>query len=342
MYAKNYANYFGGLVATYRKVGKKWRVEVNRKGVYKSQNFQTKNDAMLWAIEFEKVIDDAGGEYVPGYCLSDCFDRYAKEVSPGKKGERWEVVRLKKLGRSSLGPIVVSDLKLTDVERWRDESLKTISPASVNRELNLLISVVKRAVKWRWVSTYPLAGIERPKNPPSRSRRITAEEEAAILAELDIDPNDIRAFKKKHQVGILFLLAIETAARLGELSSLRWENVNLSRRFIHLPSTKNGESRNVPLSRRAVYILSSITPARSGKVFTVSSGTASTLFRRYRDKAGVEGLHFHDTRHEGVSRLAKVKGMDMMKLAKIVGHRDPRSLMTYFDPTVEELADLLD
>lgn len=312
---------------------------MKRQGIRRSKTFKSKNDAMLWAIEQEKLIVAADGEYIPGLMMSHLFDRYATEVSPKKGGERWEVVRLKKLSRGSLADIPAHDLKRSDVEQWRDESLETLQPSSVNRELNLLLAVIKKGVDWKFIPVYPLTGLERPPATPARKRRISQNEIDAITRALQIDPNDVQIYKRIHEVGVIFLFAIETACRLGEICSLIWSDVYLSKRYIHLPKTKNGDERDVPLSGFAVQLLSSI-PDKTGKVFGVNSGSASTLFARYVKKAGIKNLHMHDTRHEAVSRLAKK--FTMMELAKVVGHRDPRSLMIYYEPSAEELAAKLD
>lgn len=327
-------------MATIRKMGKRWRADVKRAGVRRSKTFNTKNDATLWAIDQENVIADSDGAYLPGYTMADCFTRYADEESPKKRGERWEVIRLRKLARTTLGNVVASSLNLKDVENWRDKSLKELSPASVNRELNIIISVVKRAVKWRWIPVYPLTGIERPPPTKSRRRRITDTEISAILVALGVNADDIQVYQNRHEIAVIFLLAIETACRLGELCSLEWQHVHLGKRYIHLTQTKNGDSRDVPLSTYAIFLFSRLHPKPTGNVFHVNTGTASTLFRRYRLKAGINDLHLHDTRHEAVSRLAKK--LSMMELAKIVGHRDPRSLMIYYEPTAQELASKLD
>ena len=326
-------------MATFRKSGNRWRADVKRQGVRRSKTFKTKNDAMLWAIEQEKVIIAADGDYIPGYTMAALFDRYAKEVSPKKAGERWEVVRLNKLMRGSLAHIPTHDLKKADVEKWRDESLETLQNSSVNRELNLLLSVVKRGVDWKLIPIYPLTGLERPPSTPSRKRRISDSEIEKVLKALQVDPGDPQIFKRIHEVGVIFLFAIETACRLGEICDLQWSDVYLSKRYIHLPNTKNGDARDVPLTSVAVHLLSSI-PDKTGKVFGIRSGSASTLFARYIKKAGINNLHMHDTRHEAVSRLAKK--FTMMELAKVVGHRDPRSLMIYYEPSAEELAAKLD
>ena len=64
------------------------------------------------------------------------------------------------------------------------------------------------------------------------------------------------------------------------------------------------------------------------------------LFRKYRDKAGIDNLHFHDTRHEAVTRLAKK--LDVLDLARMIGHRNLKTLMVYYNATAEELAQKLD
>ena len=327
-------------MATVRKTGTRWRADVKVGKHRKSKTHPTENDAWLWAIERETQYKSAGDSYIPGYSMADLFQKYGREISPKKKGERWEVVRLGKLSRSDLGSVVAADLSLSDVEQWRDDSLERLSSASVNREINLLLAVVKQAVKWRLIPSYPLTGLERPPPTKPRRRRITDDEITQMTTALGIDQNDVQVYKKKHQVGVIFLLCIETACRLGELISLEWPDVHLSERKIDLRDTKNGDEREVPLTTYAVYLFSQLFPRETGPVFSVSSSTASTMFTRYRKKAGVEDLHFHDTRHEGVTRLAKK--FTMMELAKVVGHRDPRSLMIYYEPTAAELALKLD
>lgn len=328
-------------MATYRKTkAGKWRCDVKRNAVRRSRTFKSKNEAMLWGIEQEKLFEDADGDYIPGYTLADCFERYGKEVSPKKAGERWETVRLRKLARNAyLGPIVAHDLRKADIERWIEESLREVSPATVNRELNLIQSVVKKSVDWKWIPVYPLTGIERPKKTPPRRRRISQPEIDAICSALDVDQANIVVERRIHQVAVIFLFAIESACRLSEVCGLTWDNVYLSKRYVHLPKSKNGDSRDVPLTRRACELLASA-GTDQGEVFTVGGGTASTFFTRYCKKAGVTNLHFHDARHEAITRLAKT--FSMLELARIVGHRDPRSLMIYYEPTAEELASKLD
>jgi len=92
--------------------------------------------------------------------------------------------------------------------------------------------------------------------------------------------------------------------RLGELCKLKSEDIYLEQRYIQLHMTKNGDARQVPLSSQAVYFAEQLKFTN----INVSSRVASTLFRKARDAARVKDLHFHDTRHEAITRLSKKTG----------------------------------
>jgi len=71
-------------------------------------------------------------------------------------------------------------------------------------------------------------------------------------------------------------------------------------------------------------------------VFASNQASGGQLFRRACQLAGVTGLTFHDTRHEALTRLARK--LEVLDLAQMVGHRDPRSLMIYYNATASEIA----
>ncbi|MNP27163.1 Phage integrase family protein [compost metagenome] len=122
----------------------------------------------------------------------------------------------------------------------------------------------------------------------------------------------------------------------------------------HLPSTKNGSARDVPLSTRAVITLQSVGVAATGRVFDIRADAVTRAFERAAKRARqnyelecqtkslipiinfLTDLRFHDLRHEATSRLAEI--FPMHELTKITGHRDPRMLMRYYHPKAEDLA----
>lgn len=130
----------------------------------------------------------------------------------------------------------------------------------------------------------------------------------------------------------------------GEIWGLTWDSVYLDKRYLTLLDTKNGSRRDVPLPRQAVKLLRIIEEYQADekgvKVFSKKPNSANTLFARVVKRAGIENLRFHDTKHERLTRLARK--FDVLDLARMVGHKDPRSLMIYYNATAEEIAARLD
>lgn len=106
--------------------------------------------------------------------------------------------------------------------------------------------------------------------------------------------------------------------RAGEICGLTWQNVDFSRRIAHLPMTKNGHARDVPLSSRAIALLKQLQGIDEQRVFSLTSATLDVFFRRARDKCGTKDLHFHDSRREALTRMSKKVPVET--LAKISGH----------------------
>ncbi|PCJ38988.1 MAG: integrase [Alphaproteobacteria bacterium] len=321
-------------MATFRKNGSKWRAEVRIKGNRASKSFQTKLEAQSWAVEKEKEFGRSEG-ILNGKSLKNAFERYARDVSPLKKGARWEIIRLKKLGRHSIANIQLNILSPEDIKSWIADSLKSISSSSVKRELQVMSSVIEKARKdWKWIEKNPCKDVDKPKEPPPRDRRISDNEIEKITKGLFYQ-NEEPIINQYQEIAVAFLLAIETAMRQGEIWSLTWDNVFLDRGFLTLPITKNGFKRDVPLSTDAVTLLKKMNN-KGGKVFKSNQQSCGAIFRRIVKLANIENLTFHDTRHEALTRLARK--LDMLDLARMVGHRDPRSLMIYYNATAEEIS----
>jgi len=326
-------------VATFRKRGKAWRVEVCVQGVRRSATYPTKAEAATWAMRQEAEMS---GRKLPERTLAEALQRYAAEVTPLHRGERWERVRLALIERTWLKPRqLLARVTGADVADWRDARLQSVSPASVAREMTLLRGVFEAARRdWGWLAENPMRDVRRPSEPPSRKRRVTQGEIEAMVDALGYQRGDVPA-SKSQEVAVAFLLSIETAMRSGEILGLTWDAV--SEKSVRLPRTKNGDARAVPLSPAARELLALM--QRTGEqVFTVTGPTRDALFRKARARAvavvpSVESLHFHDARAEAIWRLAQKLGV--LDLARVIGHRDPRSLMLYYNASADDLADLL-
>ena len=127
--------------------------------------------------------------------------------------------------------------------------------------------------------------------------------------------------------------------RQSELCGLAWERVFIDKRYIKLLTTKNGRSREVPLSAKAVDILNILGPKKSGSIFEYSAYEVSSEFRNTRIAADLDGFTFHDTRHTAATRIALK--IPLLDLCKMFGWSEPKRAMIYYNPTASEIASRL-
>lgn len=314
--------------------GTRWRAQIYVNGGRDSQVFKTKQEAAAWALAREAELS---GRKLPDRTFADAMKRYVADVAPLHKGERWESIRLKSMQADPIAKRKLAGLHGPDFADWRDRRLEKRKPGTVAREMNLMRSVLEHARRdWHWLKVNPMTDVNWPTTPPGRRRRVPLEEVEAITAAFGVAKLEADTATKR--VGLAFLFALETAMRAGEIVGLRWRDVRLLERFVILPETKNGDQREVPLSSRAVTILEAL-PVDDGPVFGLTGPLRDALWRKARPK-GLASLHFHDTRAEAIWRLSKK--LDVLQLARVIGHRDPRSLMLYYNESAADLAKRLD
>jgi len=328
-------------MAAFRKRSSGWRAEVCIKGIRTSATFTTKREAQAWASQEETRLREESSGKVPNKPFRDLLERYSREVSSKKRGARREQKMINVFLRDPVADVSLRMLAPTDISAWRDRRLKQVSGSTVAREMTILrhaCSVARR--EWGWVRVNPVSDVRRPVTAAARTRRPTDEETEKLLETLgyyrETPPKTTSA-----RIGAAYLFAIETAMRAGEICRLEWQHVN--ERHVHLPLTKNGYARDVPLSAEARRIIEQLRPLNGERdtVFDVSVASLDALFRKARARARIEDLHFHDTRREALTRLSKI--FDVMKLARISGQRDLRVLQNvYYAPTVGDLAAKLD
>ncbi|MDJ0685359.1 MAG: site-specific integrase [Alphaproteobacteria bacterium] len=324
-------------MATFRKLPSgKWQAQVARKGVRRSASFDTKRSAQDWAARQEYLALNQSAD-TDKSTLADLFDRYARDESPKRRGARWEVIRLSRLARDPLGQVRVSEVGPSDLAAWRDRRMAEVSAGSVRRELALLSAVFNVACReWRVLDQNPVSEIRKPPPTPPRDRRVSDDEIELLVA---AGGGDLQS--KTGRAVHAFLFAIETAMRAGEIARLTDADVDRTARVAHLALTKNGSARDVPLSRRAIDLIDALPAQKAGRaLFGLSSAQIDVLFRKARDKAAIADLTFHDSRHEAITRLSRK--LDVLSLARSVGHKDVRMLMVYYNESAQDLAQRLD
>ena len=310
---------------TFTKRSNGWRAQVRRRGKSESATFPTKSQAQIWAQEVEARI--LSGKYLtaPDVTFGKLAQRYAIEVSPTKRGEAWEQKRLLAFESDPLASVSLSDLNSAHVSEWRDRRLKTVTGSTVNREWNLLSHVCRVAVnEWKWLAVNPFSTVRRPKEAMARTRLPTADEIEALRIASGYHDGELHLIEQR--VFAAFLFAIETGMRSGEICDL----ADVRGRVAYLPMTKNGTAREVPLSPEALRIWQQV-----GK-FDLSASQRDSVWRKIRNKAGVIGLTFHDSRAEAITRLSKK--LSVLELAKMIGHKNINELQTYYRESADDIA----
>lgn len=336
-------------MASFQRTGKGWRVQLDVNGQRESCSFPNKALAKAWAdqrqVELRSIQSGQGSKtHTVGHVLDD----YQRKISPTKRGERWEKLRLELLGKIEIEgrpfrDIRLADLRPTHIAAWRDARLRGdsarsgISGASVSREMSLLSHALEVARKeWGWLTHDPMKDVRRPPDNPPRDRLISDKEIEQITLALGYQEG-LPVALPSQRVAVAFLLAIETAMRSGEMLGLTSHTVDLDNQVAHLPLTKNGGARDVPLSTRALELLRMLPKVEEGKpIFALSAASRDALFRKAKEKAGIAGLTFHDTRHEAITRLAKK--LQPLDLARMTGHTNLQELLTYYNESARSIA----
>jgi integrase len=232
-----------------------------------------------------------------------------------------------------LADLSLRHLNSAEIARYRDDRLEKVTGASVRRELAILRHCLETARRdWKIpLRTNPVQEVRVPAPPQARERRLQDTEATKLFQA--IRPTSAAYLRPMIQ------LALETGMRRGELLALRWSDVELATRTVLIRHSKNGHSRRIPLTPGAMNILASL-DRHEGTVFNVSANAFRLAWERLKRRAGIEGLRFHDLRHEAVSRFFEL-GLNVPEVAMISGHRDARMLFRYTHPRPELVADKL-
>ena len=342
-------------MATFRKRSGSWQAIVKKKGFGQiARTFNTKGEAEAWAKVAESEL--VRGVFVSraeaeNTSLSDALDRYEREVTPLKKGIIQELSRIRILKSSHLASRSLASLQGKDIAVYRDYRLKEVSPATLRRELTILSSVFKYAIK-EWGMGGLVNPVEAIRLPSARGK---IRDRRLLPGELD----RILATSESPVLPDIARFAVETGMREAEISRMEWEHVDLKKKVYFMPfDSQRKPTRNVPLSSEALAILERIPRRLDGKVWGVTGHAISVAWRRavararrlYEkeceerkekpDPAFLVNLTFHDLRHEATSRFFE-KGLNPMQAAAITGHKTLQMLKRYTHLKAEDLAEML-
>lgn len=367
-------------MASKRKKGNGWEYTVKRAGLLEKPlyiNFSTEEEGDEYCRRLESLLDRG---IVPTehqvetrvMNLGQLIQRYIREAHPAQKDREVLETVIKAKGKSPL-----LGINAAWVDGWISEMKrhKRYAPATIRAKIGSTARCCDWAVRKKLVvlpdhpfRTLPdgysiytpedaaLAGKRR--DDVSRERRLEAGEEERLFSVISagVLPRKQRPYPIPHRddFAALVRLALETAMRLRELYTLAPHQVSIDRRTVYLDRTKNGDSRQVPLSSVALATLrEQLGRASDAQVFPWWDGRRteaglkkcsnflSKLFVSVAEAADCDDLGFHDLRHEATSRLFERTSLSAEEIMKITGHKDHRMVMRYYNLRASNLVDRL-
>lgn len=276
--------------------------------------------------------------------IGEALSRYRELITPSKRSAKTEQYRIGNICRTPIASIKLVDCTPYHIAAHRDMRMisphpnkagETIGPATVKHELMLLSHLFNVAGSEWGIENLdnPVSKVRKPVTPPGRTRRLRAYEEKKLMRALRSHPNPY--------LMPLVSLALETGARQGELLGLQWEHISFRKRVAHLPTTKNGDSRDIPLTRAAVEILKGMDPKEEGRIFDYSPTGIKSSWKSLTSRLKIKDFHFHDLRHEAISRFFE-KGLDAIEVSTISGHKSMQMLKRYTHLSAYKLVAKLD
>lgn len=351
-------------MASFRKRGDyQWQARVKRKGFgVLTETFNTKAEAMEWARETESKIDRriyVDRREANKLTLLEACKRYEKEFTSKKKGAVCERSKLRILQRAPLALRSLASIQPGDIVDYRDARLRTpetaldpkrVGPSTVTKELNLLSSIFRKAAsEWKLPVLNPVTGISRPSKPRGRERRLKDDAEMQWIINAS----------QSAELKVIVPLAVHSAMRRSEMVNAMRSDVDIEGQKLRLRDTKNGDRRDVPLSKASIELIKAIPKRKDGRLFGLRPNSVTQAFIRAVERArrlyeedcqknGVEpvpgylqNLRLHDMRHEATTRITS-KLANPLEAMAVTGHRDYRSIKGYYHPDATELAKKLD
>lgn len=303
-----------------------------------SGTFATKREADDWnarrTLELRAESKDGPGS---NKTLLEVFRAYADQVTPKKRGNAKELIRLLAFEDQEAHPLPlkkrVQDVTSEELGKWRDARLAKNLPATVLRDMGLMSAVFEHArTEWKWVKVNPMRDVRRPQTNEHRDRLITGPETRKMLRQLG-HAKTVRTVSQA--IAAAFLFALATGMRAGEICKLRWVDVRGDYAILTHTKTKT-TGRHVPLGPMARHVIRRMEGWDREMVFGLQVGTLDAMFRKARKRAGLEGFTFHDSRHTACTHLAQ--RINVLDLCKMMGWVKTTQALTYYNPKASDIA----
>jgi len=311
-------------------------------GSRKRKRFRRERAAMRWWVaEIRKIDEGTWAAPAPkNVTLGDAFDKYRKHAQAHQRSFKeftdpmlrfWE----REFGRGT----PLARVTTSQIEQIKLKRAQSVAPATCDKTVGVLRCAFNWAISQGLAASNPVRGIKffNPNN--QRLRYLAEDEEQRLLAEADKGPRHLTPMIK---------LALNLGLRWGNLSTLRWEEIDSHAGVIRKTDTKNKETLTVPVNDTARAVLKALEGTRTDSpyVFHHLNGpnagreirSVKRSFRRALERAGINDFRWHDLRHTFASKLV-MAGADLMAVQRFLGHKTLRMTQRYAHLSHRYLAD---
>ena len=308
---------------TKRKSGK-WTAEVRTHKKYISKTFLKKANASNWAKEIEYQLDREQYEDFSEsvrITLGELITRYRDEITPTKKGAKEEKYKLNFILRNKIVKCRVLSLKTKQILEFKNDIKETRAASTVNKYIHYIYTIWETArVQWDIAlpSRNPASLVKKEKVTDKIDRILTPEEYQDLLV----------ACSKSNLAFLpeIVEFAYITAMRFGEITKLETKDINFEKSTALLLDTKNGESRLVPLTDRALEICNKFRFRE--KLFDINRDKFRHYFEQACHRANVKKFRFHDLRACAITNLF-LRGWSIAEVSVVSGHKTWSELKRY-------------
>lgn len=322
------------------------QIRIMQKGVtvyQESQTFDRKTTAQAWIRKREAELHEPGAiekANRKGATVKEMIDQYLVEYEKLRPLGKTKRATLKAISETWLGQVADKDItsqKLVEFASFRMEN-DGIQAQTVGNDLAHLGAVLSVARPAWGYDIDPMAmpdarRVLRKMGAVSRSKE---RNRRPTLDELDRILNYFCEMRDRRRQEIdmvrITVFALFSTRRQEEITRIKWDALNEKEQSALItdmknPGQKHGNDVWCHIPDEAWRILQSM-PRVADEVFPYNSRSVSASFTRACNFLEIEDLHFHDLRHDGVSRLFEM-GWDIPKVASVSGHRDWNSMRRY-------------
>lgn len=337
------------------KKGKHYRAVVRHKGFYKSQTFDTKEAAVIWANDLENALKKGKFKPINGEkvlvisTIKDLIDYFEDNVAPKRYTKPDQYKFMYNWWRNKIGHILLSELDSPLLEKcqnilateapdkpYKDHAVK--SNSTIRKYMFALSAVLRYGSRsLKVIDRNPMSDVDKPKKLKGVVRFLSDEEKEILIK---------NSLAHSQMLFVFVMIALFAGGRYMEILTLQVENIDFDNNILHFLETKNGESRGVPVYEKITQIIKEYLEEnniKSGYIFLNKNNKLYYIkgqLEKVIKDSDIKNFRIHDLRHTYASWLAQ-NGATLLEIAELMGHKNLNQVQIYAHLTIKTTAKLV-